>query len=141
MSLMQFNNLSFLTYGAIGLTGVILAVATAYETPEGGSESESSESSAAPIPVAEPIKEEPSSLFGSQPEGEGEGEGKESNSLFGSQSEGEGERKEEAESFYDAPDRERVGGKKKKKRRTKKQRGGKKARKTKNKKQKHKKTN
>jgi hypothetical protein len=135
MSLMQFNNLSFLTYGAIGLTGVILAVATAYETPEGGSESESSESSAAPIPVAEPIKEEPSSFLGSQ----SEGEGKESNSLFGSQSEGEGE---PSESFGAAPEGEgeRVGGKKKKKRRTKKQRGGKKARKTKNKKQKQKKT-
>jgi hypothetical protein len=31
MSLMQLDNLSFLTYGAIGLTGVILAVATAYD--------------------------------------------------------------------------------------------------------------
>jgi hypothetical protein len=121
MSLMQFNNLSFLTYGAIGLTGIILAVATAYETPEGGSESESSESSAASIPVAEPIKEEPSSFLGSQSEGEGE-----PSESFGAAPEGEGER---------------VGGKKKKKRRTKKQRGGKKARKTKNKKQKQKKTN
>ena len=118
MSLMQFNNLSFLTYGAIGLTGVILAVATAYETPEGSSESASNEPSAAPIPVAEPIKEESSSFLGSQSEGENE----------------------PSESFGAAPEEgERVGGKKKKKRRTKKQSGGKKARKTKNKKQKQKK--
>ena len=35
MSLTCIDNLSYLTYGAIGLTGIILAVATAYDRGDG----------------------------------------------------------------------------------------------------------
>jgi hypothetical protein len=35
MSLTGIDNLSYLTYGAIGLTGIILAVATAYDRGDG----------------------------------------------------------------------------------------------------------
>ena len=42
MSLMKYNNLSVLTYGALGLTGIILAIATVYD------------SSDAPLPEPEP---------------------------------------------------------------------------------------
>ena len=49
MSLTGINNLSYLTYGAIGLTGIILAVATAYDRAEGEG----------PIPEAAPLFTEP----------------------------------------------------------------------------------
>lgn len=68
MSLMQFNNLSLLTYGAIGLTGVILAIATVYDgNAESGGEEEaaaasvSSSEPAAPAPV---VAEPATGIFG-----------------------------------------------------------------------------
>lgn len=39
MSLMKMSNLSLMTYGALGLTGVALAVASLYETSDKGSSS------------------------------------------------------------------------------------------------------
>ena len=59
MSLMQFNNLSLLTYGALGLTGIILAVATVYESSENELPKEE-ESSIFSTPKEEPA---PSSGF------------------------------------------------------------------------------
>ena len=56
MSLMEMNNLSFLTYGALGLTGVILAIATAYETSDDNSSS--AESPAEPEEEIEEKREE-----------------------------------------------------------------------------------
>ena len=49
MSLTGINNLSYLTYGAIGLTGIILAVATAYDRADGEP----------PLPEAAPLFTEP----------------------------------------------------------------------------------
>jgi hypothetical protein len=68
MSLMQYNNLSLLTYGALGLTGIILAVATVYEASGPSAPAVESESSGSPISdmisnVTEPI----SDTFSSKP--------------------------------------------------------------------------
>jgi hypothetical protein len=147
MSLMQFNNLSLLTYGALGLTGVALAIASVYETSETAGSDEVADAAAlssVPTPAEEPAS---SGLFGSEekPE-ESEGTG-----LFGSEekpeeSEGTGlfgsEEKPTEESegnglFGQSREGERIGGKKKKRGTKKNKKGGsKKSRKTKHRKQK-----
>lgn len=70
MSLMKYNNLSLLTYGALGLTGLALAIATIYESSGPSSESEVTESASSGTPISEmisnvtePIKE----TFSSKP--------------------------------------------------------------------------
>lgn len=68
MSLMKYNHLSFLTYGALGLTGLALAIATVYEASGPSSAPKESESSGSPISniistVTEPI----SNTFSSKP--------------------------------------------------------------------------
>ena len=85
MSLMQFNNLSLLTYGALGITGIVLAIATVYEYSETESPKEQEESSIFSTPKEEPAPssgffgtetktEEPtaprSGLFGTEPKTE-----------------------------------------------------------------------
>jgi len=132
MSLMQFNNLSLLTYGALGLTGVALAIASVYETSETAGSDEVADAAAlssVPTPAEEPAS---SGLFGSEekPE-ESEGTG-----LFGS----EEKPTEESEGnglFGQSREGERIGGKKKKRGTKKNKKGGsKKSRKTKHRKQK-----
>jgi hypothetical protein len=49
MSLMKYNNLSFLTYGALGLTGLALAIATVYEASGPSSAPAEPESTGSPI--------------------------------------------------------------------------------------------
>jgi hypothetical protein len=83
MSLMKYNNLSFLTYGALGLTGLALAIATVYEASGPSSAPVEPESSGSPISemistVTEPI----SDTFSSKP-AEGPGLFGESNSKPG----------------------------------------------------------
>ena len=128
MSLTGINNLSYLTYGAIGLTGVILAVASAYDmggenppSAESPSESVFNEPAvpiAPPPPPSEPDASPLSSVFGDS------GDKKEEASVLGSVF-GESEPKKE-------PGSPAFGGKKKK-RRTKKSKKAKKHRKTKQK--------
>ena len=62
MSLMKYNHLSFLTYGALGLTGLALAIATVYEASGPSSAPVEPESTGSPISemistVTEPISE------------------------------------------------------------------------------------
>ena len=132
MSLMQFNNLSLLTYGALGLTGVALAIASVYETSETAGSDEVADAAAlssVPTPAEEPAS---SGLFGSEekPE-ESEGTG-----VFGS----EEKPTEESDGnglFGQSREGERIGGKKKKRGTKKNKKGGsKKSRKTKHRKQK-----
>jgi hypothetical protein len=129
MSLMQFNNLSLLTYGALGLTGVALAIASVYETSGSPATEEASVFSSAP---AEP---ESSGLLGSESKEEAGlfgSESKEDAGLFGSES-----KPAEGTGMFGT---ERVGGKKSKrgtkKNKSHKKGGSKKSRKTKHRKQK-----
>ena len=139
MSLTGINNLSYLTYSAIGLTGVILAFASLYDT--GGEPSSSAEESSSKsifnepeVPIAPPPSPNESSLsnvFGndeSKPE-EDSGLG----SVFGNNEPNQ----EEASVFGNSESNKTTGqppfGGKKKKRRTKKSKKAKKHRKTKHK--------
>lgn len=133
MSLMQMNNISFLTYCALGITGVILAVATVYETSDDKSTSAAAEEepfevyrqeeSTEPTPKTEESGDS-SGLFDVSPVNTNASQ---ENSLFGT------EAKQGAENG-------RIGGKKNK-RRTKKHGGGiKKSGKTKRRKNKQKKS-
>jgi hypothetical protein len=84
MSLMKYNNLSFLTYGALGLTGLALAIATVYEASGPSSEPAATESDSG-SPISEMISSatEPiSDTFSSKP-AEGPGLFGESNSKPG----------------------------------------------------------
>jgi hypothetical protein len=152
MSLMQFNNLSLLTYGALGITGIVLAIATVYEYSETEIPKEEEESSIFSTPKEEPAPsssffgtetktEEPtapsSGLFGTEPKPKEEPTAP-SSGLFGTEPKPKEER-----GLFDLEPKEgegnifgnnRMGGKKKK-RRTKKRGGGsKKSRKTKHRK-------
>lgn len=130
MSLTGIDNLSYLTYGAIGLTGIILAVATAYDRGDGDyTPTESAPLFTEPIiPALPDLSSEPGPLANKEesilPDVFGSSDKEESSVLpnvFG-----ENEPKKEP-SILPA-----IGGKKKK-RRTKKSKTGKKHRKTKHK--------
>jgi len=129
MSLNGIDNLSYLTYGAIGLTGIILAVATAYDRGDGDTTpTESAPLFTEPIiPALPSFSSESSNTDGPGPLAEllGTSEPKKEDSILPDVF-GTNEPKKEP-SILPA-----IGGKKKK-RRTKKSKSGKKHRKTKHK--------
>ena len=90
MSLMQINNLSLLTYGALGVTGIVLAIATAYEPSE--NESPKQEESSIFSAPEEKEPEPTTSLFGTEKKPD------ESDS-FGSSLFGTEKKSDESESF------------------------------------------
>jgi len=126
---MSSNNLSFLTYGAIGLTGVILAIATAYDGENGSMKLEE------PKEEGPAVTETIASAVGLAPAPPSQ-EPSEEGSFFGSE---EPPREEEpARSDEQPPGQPNAGvfgGKNKrnknKAKKTKRKRGGKKSRKTK----------
>jgi len=118
---MQFNNLSYLTYGALAFTGIALAITTVYETSGDSTENP------APEPTAESSSDTPiSDMFSGDKQEEGSG-------MFGSDAapaEGDsgmfGSEAPSAEGENEGEGMLGIGGKKKK-RRTKKQGGNKKS--------------
>jgi hypothetical protein len=145
MSLNGIDNLSYLTYGAIGLTGIILAVATAYDRGDGDTTpTESAPLFTEPIiPALPSFSSESSNTDGPGPLAEllGTNEPKKEDSILPDVF-GTSEPKKEDSILPDVfgtnePKKEpsilpAIGGKKKK-RRTKKSKSGKKHRKTKHK--------